>query len=167
MRKMLDITPEERQQIIDRRIKQIKEMTMEYQIGYYVGETIVIKYLPTLNVDMIKTNNLIKVEPTELIEATRLNEVWYNNYNQELKPDEDSNWTTLRAYHKQLEDKYLPKVLACHISPINVVDMEEFKKGVRAALWDSDVCNYNISENSDIEVEYDEDYYFTVIKLKR
>jgi hypothetical protein len=73
----------------------------------------------------------------------------------------------LRAYHKELEDKYLPKVLVCHVDPINVVDMEEFKKGVRTSLWDCDMCHYNIRENSDIDVAYDEDYYFTIITLKR
>jgi hypothetical protein len=45
--------------------------------------------------------------------------------------------------------------------------MEEFKKGVRAALWDCDVCHYNINDNSDVDVAYDESYYHTIITLKR
>jgi hypothetical protein len=165
--KIFDITPEEREEIRNARIKWIKEMTMEYQIGYYVGEQIVRKDLPCLDVDMIYTSNVIKVTPEELAEAKRLSDVWYNNHNDKLSGDDDPNWVALRAYHKELEDKYLPKVLTCYIDPFNVVDMEEFKRGVRTALWDCDMCHYNIRENSDIDVAYDEDYYFAIITLKR
>ena len=166
-KRIFDITPEEQQEIRNRRIERIKTLTMEYQIGYYVGEQIVRKDLPCLDVDMIHTSRVINVTPEELVEAERLNEVWYNNHTDVLRGDNDPNWVALRAYHKELEHKYLPKVLTCHVDPINVVDMEEFKKGVRAALWDCDMCHYNISDNSDIDVEYDEDYYFTIITLKR
>ena len=162
-RRIFDITPEEHQEIINRRIKWIKDMTMEYQIGYYVGEQIVRKDLPCLDVDMIHTSRVINVTPEELVEAERLNEVWYKDHTDDNGP----NWVALRAYHKELEDKYLPKVLVCHVDPINVVDMDEFKKGLRTSLWDCDMCHYNIRENSDIDVAYDEDYYFTIITLKR
>ena len=97
----------------------------------------------------------------------RLSDFWYDNHNEKLHGVDDPNWVTLRDYHKELEDKYLPKVLTCYIDPFNVVDMEEFKRGVRTALWDCDMCHYNIRENSDIDVEYDEDYYFAIITLKR
>ena len=162
-RKIFDITPEEREEIRNKRIKRIKDMTMEYQIGCYVGEQIFNKDLPCLDVDMIHTSRVINVTPEELVEAERLNEVWYKDHTDDNGP----NWVALRAYHKELEDKYLPKVLVCHVDPINVVDMEEFKKGVRTSLWDCDMCHYNIRENSDIDVAYDEDYYFTIITLKR
>jgi hypothetical protein len=166
-RKIFDITPEEREEIRNRTIERVKALTMEYQIGYYVGEQIVRKDLPCLDVDMIYTSNVIKVTPEELAEAKRLNDVWYNNYTDKLSGDDDPNWLALRAYHKELEDKYLPKVLTCYIDPFNVVDMEEFKRGVRTALWDCDMCHYNIRENSDIDVAYDDDYYFAIITLKR
>jgi hypothetical protein len=162
-RKIFDITPEEREEIRNKRIKRIKDMTMEYQIGCYVGEQIFRNDLPCLDVDMIHTSRVINVTPEELVEAERLNEVWHNDHTDDNGP----NWVALRAYHKELEDKYLPKVLVCHVDPINVVDMEEFKRGVRTALWDCDMCHYNIRENSDIDVAYDEDYYFTIITLKR
>jgi hypothetical protein len=166
-RKIFDITPEEREEIRNRTIERVKALTMEYQIGYYVGERIVRNDLPCLDVDMIYTSEVIKVTPEELAEAKRLNDVWYNNYTDKLSGDDDPNWLALRAYHKELEDKYLPKVLTCYIDPFNVVDMEEFKRGVRTALWDCDMCHYNIRENSDIDVAYDDDYYFAIITLKR
>jgi len=162
-RRIFDITPEEKQEIRNRRIERIKTLTMEYQIGYYVGEQIVRRDLPCLDVDMIHTSRVINVTPEELVEAERLNEVWYKDHTDDNGP----NWVALRAYHKELEDKYLPKVLVCHVDPINVVDMDEFKKGLRTSLWDCDMCHYNIRENSDIDVAYDEDYYFTIITLKR
>lgn len=166
-KRIFDITPEEQQEIRNRRIERIKALTMEYQIGYYVGEQIFRKDLPCLDVDMIHTSRVINVTPEEFAETKRLNDVWYSNHTDEPRGDKDPNWVALRAYHKELEDTYLPKVLTCYIDPVNVVDMEEFKKGVRAALWDCDMCHYNISDNSDIDVAYDEDYYFTIITLKR
>jgi hypothetical protein len=162
-KRIFDITPEEKQEIRNRRIERIKTLTMEYQIGYYVGEQIVRRDLPCLDVDMIHTSRVINVTPEELVEAERLNEVWYKDHTDDNGP----NWVALRAYHKELERKYLPKVLVCHVDPINVVDMDEFKKGLRKSLWDCDMCHYNISDNSDVDVAYDEDYYFTIITLKR
>jgi hypothetical protein len=164
--KLLNITPEDRQRMIDKRIEKVKSTTMEYQIGWYVGQLIFDKYLPCLDVDMIHTNQVIYVTPEESAEAKRLNDIWYENCNSDIKAEDDP-WMTLRAYHKELENKYLPKELKCHVDPINVIDIEEFKKGLRTSLWNCDICHYNIRENSDIDVAYDEDYYFTVITLMR
>ena len=163
----LEITPEEREELRKKRIKNVTETTMEFQLGCYVAEEIIRKDLPCLNVDMIHTNKVINVTTEEFAETQRLNKVWYDNYDDKLNRGESADWLAVRAYHKELEDKYLPKVLTSYINPINVVDMEEFKKGIRNGLWHSDICHYNIAENSDIDVKYDDDYYFTIITLKR
>jgi type II restriction/modification system DNA methylase subunit YeeA len=42
--------------------------------------------------------------------------------------------------------------------------MDEFKQGLITSLWDCDHCNYSL-DPEDIEI-YDEDDYFTIIKLK-
>lgn len=159
-----ELTPERMEEMRLKRIARTKALTMEYQLGWYVGEMIVTRYLPTLNVDMLQTRNCIKVSNDEELEVKRLNDVWYANYDEKVK--NDSNWIALREYHSMLEEKYLPPVLDCHIQPINVVDLVEFKRGVRDSLWDSDLCHYDITTNDDIEIVDDEDGYFTTIKLK-
>lgn len=159
-----ELTPERMEEMRLKRIARTKALTMEYQLGWYVGEMIVTRYLPTLSVDMLQTRNCIKVSNDEELEAKRLNDVWYANYDEKVK--NDSNWIALRKYHAMLEEKYLPPVLECHIAPLNVENMGEFKKGVRDSLWDSDLCHYDITDNDSIEVVGDEGAYFTIIKLK-
>lgn len=159
-----NITPEESEQIRLRRIESVKKLTLEYQLGWYIGEDIVRKYLPTLSVDMLQTRTVINVSEEEKNEAERLNNVWYANYDEKAK--NDPNWIALRKYHVMLEEKYLPQVLECHIPSLNVENMGELKKGIRAALWDSDLCHYAITEDDDIEIAHDNDFYFTIVKLK-
>ena len=159
-----ELTPEKLEEMRLKRIAKTKALTMEYQLGWYVGNEIVSRTLPTLSVDMLQTRNCIKVSNDEELEAKRLNDVWYANYDENVK--NDSNWIALRKYHAMLEEKYLPQVLECHIAPLNVENMDEFKRGVRGSLWDSDLCHYDITDNDSIEVLDDEDGYFTIIKLK-
>lgn len=159
-----ELTPEKKEEMRLKRITRTKKLTMEYQLGRYVGEMIVDKHLPTLNVDMLRTRNCIKVSDDEELEAKRLDDVWHANYDERVK--NDSNWIALRKYHAMLEEKYLPPVLECHITLLNVENMGEFKRGVRDSLWDSDLCHYDITDNNSIEVVDDEDGYFTLIKLK-
>lgn len=161
-----EITPKQIEKMRRERIESIKKMTPEYQLGLYVGEELVRRYLPTLDIDMIRTNNLIKVLPEEKEEHERLNDIWYNSYNSEGQKSED-NWKSLRENHKKLEDKYLPQELICRIDPINVVNEKEFKTGIANALWNSDLCHYKCSSPDDIEFWLDECAYFTVIKLEK
>lgn len=165
-RMMRDLTPEKMEEIKQRRLASIKSMTMEYQLGWFVGEKITRKYMPSLDVDMLQTNNVITVEPAEKIECERLHDAWWAKREHD-KEESDVEWKELRAYHKMLDDKYLPEFLVCHISPVNYANEEEFKLGIVRSLWDSDVCNYDCSEPSDVDVKLEDDGYFTVVVLKR
>jgi len=64
-----------------------------------------------------------------------------------------------------LERKYLPNPLECYMSLLNVQHMDEFKKGLRFALWDCDMCSYNI-EPENIKIYDDEQGMFTIIELQ-
>lgn len=160
---------EDKQKYKNQRLEQRAGLSLAYQLGFYVGEQIVNRYLPTLSVDMLQTRNVISVSSDEQAEAERLNNEWFNK-RQFKSSDDDSKeeWELLRAYHKMLEEKYLPKTLECHFTLLNINegDMEEFKKGIGYSLWDCDCSHYNVEEES-ISVVADNEGYFTVITLKR
>jgi hypothetical protein len=164
---MRELTPEKSEEMRLRRLANIKAMTMEYQLGWYVGEEIVRKYLPTLSVDMIQTRTVIEVDPAEKVECERLNDIWFEKSQRLGQEGSSKEWKELRAYHEMLEAKYLPKEVICHIQPVNYIDEDQFKLGIVRALWDSDLCHYKCSDPSDVDVKLEDDAYFTKITLKR
>jgi hypothetical protein len=168
------LSPEKRAEIKKDALERRAALTLAYQLGYYVGEEIVSRYLPTLSVDSITTRKNISVTCAEGDEARRLNAVWFNKYHTVKGTDAERSeatqeeWKALRAYHKMLEEKYLPKTVECHLQLLNITenDMAEFKKGVSHSLWDCDGSHYSTNPE-DIDVKADEDGWFTVITLKK
>jgi len=168
------LTEEDRKEILERRLEERSKLTLAFQLGFYVGEEIVNKYLPTLSVDMLQTRKIISVTSDEYRKCQELNDTWFNKSmsfkgnDKEKSEATQEEWQDLRAYHEMLEDKYLPKTVECHFGLLNITenDMEEFKKGVSLSLWDCDCSHYSVKEE-DISVVADEDGYFTVITLKR
>jgi hypothetical protein len=164
---MRELTPEKLEAMRLRRLANIKAMTMEFQLGLFVGKEITRRHLPSLEVDMIHTRKVIEVDPAEKVECKRLDDIWFEK-SQSLGQDGSSKeWQELRAYHEMLEAKYLPKELVCHIQPVNYIDEEQFKLGIVRALWDSDICHYKCSDPSDVGVKLEDNAYFTTITLKR
>jgi hypothetical protein len=47
---------------------------------------------------------------------------------------------------------------------LNIKNENEFKDGLKFALWDCDMCSYNI-EPENIKIYDDEDMYFTIIEF--
>jgi len=166
------ITDKERDEFRKSRLDARSKLTLAFQLGFYVGEQIVNRYLPTLSVDSIQTRKIISVTSDEQREATRLNDVWFDKVisfkgtDVEKEKATKEEWNALRTYHEMLEEKYLPKTIECHFSLLNVTenDMEEFKKGISLSLWDCDCSHYSVKEEN-IGVVADEDGYFTVITL--
>ena len=144
--------------------------TPAYQLGFYVGEEIVHRFLPTLSVDAIHTKTNISVTAGEGDECRRLNDVWYRKTfeDRDNEKHSEAEWKALRAYHEMLEEKYLPKKVECHFRLLNIADdiMEDFKKGVGVSLWDCD-CSHYSTKPEDIDVKADEDGWFTIITLKK
>jgi len=170
----LRLTEEDRQAIVKRRLEAKSKLLLAFQLGFYVGEQIVNRYLPTLSVDLIQTRKIISVTSDEQREATRLNDIWFDKAisfkgtDDEKEKATKEEWNALRAYHKMLEEKYLPKTIESHFCLLNISenDMEEFKKGISFSLWDCDCSHYSVKEEN-IGVVADEDGYFTVITLIR
>lgn len=172
MKKMFPkLTEEQELKLKEKRITQRKAMSLALQLGYFVGEQIVGRYLPTLYTDLIRTKKVISVTHAENAEYNRLNNAWFSKRSQSKTDDHsdsEEEWDALMSYSKMLEDKYLPPTIQCFFGALYVAEehMADFKKGVGAALWDCDCSHY--STNSDnIDVKDDEDGYFTIITLKK
>jgi len=165
MKKINDPVYQERMK--QKRINYKKSLTAEYQFGFFVGEDIVNRFLPTLSVEG-GTRKEILVSSDDQREYNRLDKKWYENCKNNLTNSEQlesvKNWTDFQEFRQVLKTKYLPNPLECHENLLNIRDMGKFKAGLITSLWDCDHCCYSL-EPEDIEI-YDEDDYFTVIKLK-
>lgn len=152
-----EITPEwlEKQKI--ERLSRKKELTAEYQLGYYVGREIVNRFLPTLSTDMLLSKKVIQVTEEDTKINKQLEEYW-------LAQKGEQEWLAYLEHNKLLEKKYLPNPLVCYLSILNIEDVAQFKKGLNWALWDCDICSYNI-EPENIKIYDDEDVFQTIIEL--
>lgn len=169
-----ELTPEKREEMKQKALKTRASWSLAYQLGIYLGENIIHRFLPTLSVDSPQTRTNISITSGEADECKRLNDVWYNKRTS-IRGTEDEQskasaeeWKALRAYHEMLEEKYLPKTLECHFILLNITEehMADFKKGVGDSLWDCD-CSHYSTKSEDIEVKADDDGWFTNIILKR
>jgi hypothetical protein len=157
------LTPEKLEEMKQKRIEEKNKLTTEYQLGYYVGEDIVNRFLPSISVEP-GTRTQIEVSEEESIEYARIEKKWYNKY-QQGKDEATEEWNYYQNYRELLKKKYLPSPLICHMSPLNIVDLEEFKKGLIWSLWDSDHCNYCL-DTEKIKIYDDEEIYFTIIEFE-
>jgi hypothetical protein len=160
-------TPEYKEKMIKKRIDQKKKLTSEYQFGFYVGEEIVTRHLPTLTTDMIRSRNQIKVSDEDTEENKRLENEWSQTCKYGSNPDEvgnKENWGLYHQHNKMLEKKYLPNPLKCHMSLMNIRDEKDFKDGLIHSLWDCDMCSYSLKPE-DIKIYDDEDLWFTMIEF--
>ena len=174
-RQMSDIlkeikSPEYREKRTKENEEYLQKVSMDWQLGFYVGEYVVSHYLPTLSTDMIHSRNVIEVSEEDSNENKRLSDEWYsttkyqNNWNGEEDGSKEK-WNEYFKHNKMLEQKYLPPILECVIGLIKIDDMEKFKDGLRTTLWNCDMCSYNIDEEN-IEIENDMFNGFTHIKFK-
>lgn len=162
------MSEEKQAELKQKRLASRDALTMDYQLGLYVGEYIYFRFLPTLSVDSLKSLNVIKATDEEELECIRLSDLWFRKYNDaDKKVAELEEWKALRAYHEILENKYLPKELKCPLPLLKITDENQFKEGLRTALWDTDLCHYKIENNEDIVISEDSSAYFTTITLTR
>lgn len=168
MRKLFDeLTPEKIAEMRLKRIERIKALTAEFQLGLFVGMHIVDHFLPTLSTDMLQSRNVIKVSDEDATKYKELSDDWYNKHN-DKNVDEytvKTAWDVHFTHMKELDKKYLPHVLECHLPALNITNMSEFKKGIEVALWDCDMCSYKVNED-EFDVINDDHRYFTRIDLK-
>jgi hypothetical protein len=141
--------------------KKPESKSVEYQLGFMIGDYIVEKYLPVIDI-YSQTKNTINVSDEDRIEYERLNKLWFKTdfHDKHVAKDE---WFNLRTFGMSLEKKYLPHILKCYIYPISVENIIDLKRGIRDSLWDCDKCCYKIETDDDIIIE--NEYGFSFIKL--
>ena len=160
-------SPEYKERRLKERIESKESLTAEYQFGYYVGEDIVRRFLPTITTDMLKTRTQIKVSEEDSEENKRLNDKWWETSQYSSNPNEvtnKENWNLYFQHNKMLEKKYLPNPLKCYIDLLNIRDEKEFKDGLIYSLWKCDMCSYSLKPE-DIKIYDDEDLWFTIIEF--
>jgi hypothetical protein len=159
-------SPEYKEKMIEENKEYLKNVNMDYQLGFYIGENIVDNYLPTLSTDMIHSRKVIKVSEKDEIENNRLDDEWFNSCTHERGNSGDKEkWEAYFNHNKMLENKYLPQTLECVFSLLRIDDMKKFKEGLRSSLWNCDMCSYNIDEEK-IEIYNDLEFGFTHIKFQ-
>ena len=119
-------------------------MSKEYTMGELVGEIILLKYLPTLETDLIQTNKRVKItDPNDLKENQRLDEIMDSKMGYAYMEKEYSEAHGLWLAHtKFLAKKYLPEKLECRVTQFEIDDIESFKEGINDYLWNCDVSWY-------------------------
>jgi hypothetical protein len=159
-------------------MKEIKTSTLEWQLGYYVGEYIVHNFLPDLSIDCYgehgKRTIIVSEEETE--EYKRLNKAWNDATDApgaardkwgkvDYKVVGVKEWSDYIAYRTMLKYKYLPPFLECYVPQIHIDTdkKEEFIKGIECALWNSDMSYYWCPP--DTQIENDEHFWLTRILL--
>ena len=159
-------TPEYKEKRIKKHEEYLKNVSMDQQLGFYVGEKIVDNHLPTLSTDMMHSRKVIQVSEEDSIENKRLDTEWFNTCSHKSGDSGDKEkWDLYFQHNKMLEKKYLPPVLECVFGLIRIDNIDEFKEGLRSSLWNCDMCSYDI-EKENIEIENDMEMGFTHIKFK-
>lgn len=136
---------------------------LNFQLGYFVGEQIVDMFLPTLSIDGIQIRRVIQCAIGEADEYHRLDDIWSKAYRKD-QLNSQKEWDEVRAYDVEMQKKYLPETVRCHLMELNPTDMLQFKLGINNSLWNSDCCSYKLTPE-DIEVVTENG--FTIITLKR
>jgi hypothetical protein len=162
-RLMKEMTPEKMEKMKQERIEEKNKITLDWQLGYFVGENVVHKDLPTISAEP-GTRKIIPVSLEDEMEYKRTEENWWDKSRHGRK-DANEEWNKYQECRKRLHKKYLPNPLMCYVTILNISNMDEFKNGFICSLWNSDVCNYNLSPEK-IKIYDDEEVYFTVIELE-
>jgi len=148
--------------------------SLSNQLGYYVGEYIVNRYLPSLSCDASHTRTVIDVNEDDARECDILDKAWFktamkNRGNGKPAGGDTEEWKSLQECRQRLKVKYLPEKLECPLPILVLDDMDItlFKEGLGVSLWDCDMSYYSC-DPKDIEIVLPkEEYDRTTIFLKR
>jgi len=134
----------------------MKENTPSFELGFWVGCWVVNTHLPYLSMDKgtttTSTGKMVEILEWEQEHVNYLD----GTMDALLKPGVEANdnpeWMKVfyefTTFRKMLKVKYLPDHLIIPIPISSLPDKEEFKKGVKDALWDSDCSNYDVESEA-------------------
>ena len=145
----------------------MKKQSLAYTLGLYLGEFVINEYLPTLSIDDIQSNTVIKVNLYDKTKELRLKNNWFattkhrtKDYNKET---EANAWSIYITYVVELRKKYLPKELKLmlpdfQLSQYSEKDQKQIIKGFIHSLWDCDCCTYSLKNEDLIFITHDGEY---------
>lgn len=120
-------------------------LSLNYQLGWYVGEYIYTHYLPTLNTDLLQSRHVVEVSDEDFIEHTRISNILSSTYGVNHDDNKSSAaFEDYKTFNHFLANKYLPKILECNVPKVLPTDMIKFKNGIIDSLWDTDLCSYHL-----------------------
>ena len=135
-----------RKRIAERPPREVVVQSIDFYLGWYIGEFIVSMFLPCLSCDN-DTLHPIEISEEEQSEYDVIHSKLLRKYTQD-------DWNKYISYRKMLKEKYLPKELKCYVPNFVSGNMEEVKRGISESIWDSDVSNYSsLKENIEIGEE--------------
>lgn len=142
-------------------------MSLEMQLGLYIGEHIADQKLPVLSIDY-DTPRSVKVSEEDTKRYEDVQKILYDRFNNSSIDSKSDEWLNYIALRKELKRKYIPETLVCFVQKIeSVSNWEDLKKGIGSALWDSDISHYSCNV-SDIVIEDDDNVLrYSKIILKR
>lgn len=152
--------PEYKEKSRQKRLDNKNTLTTERQFGFFVGETIIAKYLPQLSIDT-DSGKVVQVSDEDEKKYKDAEKKWFRCDNEEEK---QKFWLKYYNLRQTLIKKYLPKALICHFDILSIINEDEFKKGLIESLWNSDICEYSLNPD-DIKIYDDEKVFFTIIEL--
>lgn len=144
---------------------------MSYDMGLVVGELIVYRFLPTLNLDCIQGRNVVDVSDEDLVEFNVLDKKYSDLIRESGYKSNDENtkvFEALRSFRHSMAKKYLKDELVCMFFRLHPNNIEDFKRGISDSLWDSDMSWYSCDlDKIDVEhIEYFKNFEKTKITLK-
>ena len=152
-----------------------QKKTADYYLGTLVGQIIFHLYLPTMNVDSLKSPKVINVSDEEKEEADRLQTILNETYYGYDITEEISKYGIKKAteiahknwinYIYKLAEKHLPEKLHCRFEKIEVENLKEFRDGLTHYLWDTDLSWY--MPEDDFWVEIGNHSWFSEVILTR
>lgn len=129
-------------------------------IGYLLAELIWATKMPTLSHRPCGSLLRIQVSEEDIKLESDADDKWY-------KDQTDENWKAYRDIANTIDEKYMPKEFIFYYPDLfekETVESDEFKSGIRSALWDTDGCPYSTDKN-DIEITIEESINFIKIKF--
>ena len=126
--------------------------TLNYQLGEYVGEYIISNILPTLETDMLRTNNVVKVSEEDKQKLVILENLYEDTRKHHYDHGSGELFRNIVKFRYELSHKYLPKKLECIVPAVYPTDVADFKQAIVDTLWGSDLCSYKCTVPDDIEL---------------
>jgi predicted HicB family RNase H-like nuclease len=151
--------------------KKREPWSKDFRIGHLIGDLMWLDCIPTVSTGGILSRKVIQVDEELTAKLNRLDNLWWNecksrNFDDsalDKKEEEQESWINLQNCYREIEEKYLPKEVTYHVGAylVEESDMEEIKRGIASALWDTDGCPYSCSKD-DIKIVEDSEWFVAI-----